>query len=314
MQNISLETQRRKKCGPEDDITRQTNQPATPAERDRLLRLILETMPAGLVIQNKPGRIALVNHRFAHMSGYSTDQLTGRHMNDIVYLEDQNDVSRQTDRAMAGKSAPTQFTFRVVTKDDNLKDLRAKVFFVPGHDYPTLIWYLFDINQDESSEEISTGRQSTISSQKIQIQNLNAAFKVLMDHHENEKSDQAHNLLISFKKKIFPYLDKIKTGNIDKASRTYLSLIESNLNDLISALPNAHANQIQNLTYSETQVADLIRQGKTSKEIAAMLNVSTAAISFHRHNLRKKMGLLKKKTTLRSHLQSLKQEKAVKLY
>jgi DNA-binding CsgD family transcriptional regulator len=52
-------------------------------------------------------------------------------------------------------------------------------------------------------------------------------------------------------------------------------------------------------------VANLIRQGRSSKEIAKMLNVSTAAISFHRHNLRKKMGLLNKKTTLRSHLQSL---------
>jgi DNA-binding CsgD family transcriptional regulator len=83
-------------------------------------------------------------------------------------------------------------------------------------------------------------------------------------------------------------------------------MIESNLKDLVSSLPNAPSKQMQNLTPTESQVADLIQQGKTSKEIAAMLNVSTAAISFHRHNMRKKMGLLKKKTTLLSHLQSLK--------
>ncbi len=307
MQNISLETQRQKKSGPEDDIAWQPNQLETPVERDRLLRLMLETMPAGLVVQHKLGRIALVNHRFAHMSGYSSDQLTGKPLNDIVCLEDQHDVSRHTDRAIAGRPAPAQFTFRAVTEDNRLKDLRAQVFCAPWHDCPTLIWYIFDISQDNSSEKVSTDAENTISDQKRQIQNLNAALKVLMDHHESEKKDQTQNLLISIKKKIFPYLDRIKTGNIDNTARTYLSLIESNLNDLISALPNAQVNQIQNLTYSETQVADLICQGKTSKEIATMLNVSTAAISFHRHNLRKKMGLLKKKTTLRSHLQSLKQ-------
>jgi PAS domain S-box-containing protein len=306
MQNISLETQRQKR-GPQDDIAWQSSQLDTPVERDRLLRLILETMPAGLVIQQKPGRIALVNYRFAYMSGYSTDQLTGKPLSEIVYLEDQNDVSRHTDRAIAGKPAPAQFTFRAVTKDNRLKDLRAQVFCAPWHDCPTLIWYIYDISQNSSSEEVSTGEENTISEQKSKIQNLNAALKVLMDHHESEKKDQTQNLLIGIKKKIFPYLDRIKTENIDNAARTYLSLIESNLKDLISALPNAQANQIQNLTYSETHVADLICQGKTSKEIAAMLNVSTAAISFHRHNLRKKMGLLKKKTTLRSHLQSLKQ-------
>lgn len=307
MQNTSLETQGGEKRGPKNGIAWKHKQLESPTDRDRILQLILETMPAGLLIQQKPGRIALVNQRFAKMMGYQTDQLAGKALNDIVYLEDQNNVSRNADRAIAGKTAPAHFTFRVVTKDKKMKNLRAEAFHAPWHDCPILIWYLYDISQDKLSEEIWMDKESVLSKQKKEIQNLNAALKVLIDHQENEKKDQNHNLVISLKKMIFPYLDKIKTGKIDNASRTYLSMIEFNLKDLISSLPDSPANQMQNLTFAETQVADLIRQGKTTKEIAAMLNVSTAAISFHRHNLRKKMGLRKKKTTLRSHLQSLKQ-------
>lgn len=307
MQNTSLETQGPIKSDTKNKIPWQHRQPETPADRDRLFQMILETMPAGLLIQQKPGQIAFVNHRFAEMTGYQTDQLAGKPLNEIVYLEDQNDVSQKADRAIAGKPAPAQFTFRVVTKDNRLKNLRAQAFHAPWPDCPTLIWYVYDISQEKSSEEVLTEKESTIAEQKREIQNLNAALKVLIDHQESEKNDQNHNLVISLKKMIFPYLDKIKAGKMDNASRTYLSMIEFNLKDLISSLPNAPVNQMQNLTSTETQVADLIRQGKTSKEIAAMLNVSTAAISFHRHNLRKKMGLRKKKTTLRSHLQSLKQ-------
>lgn len=432
MQNISLKTQERKKSNPKSGTPWQHKQLETPADRDRLLRMILETMPAGLLIQQKPGRIAFVNRRFAEILGYQSDQLAGKPLNEIVYPEDQNDVIQNADRAIAGKPVPTQFTFRVVTKDNRLKHLRAQSFHAPRHDRPSLIWYVYDISQtklslmqsdkhremlctlfdivpistaivtweegrfieanpsffentgylkedvightvaetgfwpdprersrvmgivggngvvktfpikfkisngeihdyifsaqlvefndvpctleiyidvsqDTSSEVVLMDKESTLSEKKREIQNLNAALKVLIDHQESEKKDQHHNLVISLKKTIFPYLDKIKAGKIDIASRTYLSMIELNLKDLISSLPHAPEDQMQNLTYAETQVADLVRQGKTSKEIAAMLNVSTAAISFHRHNLRKKMGLLKKKTTLQSHLRSLKQ-------
>jgi PAS domain S-box-containing protein len=432
MQNISFETKGRKKSEPKNGTPWRHRQPDALADRDRLFRLILETMPAGLLIQQTPGRIAFVNNRFAEILGYRTEQLVGKPLNEIVYLEDQNDVRQNADRAIAGNRAPTHFTFRVVTRDNRLKNLRAQAFHAPWHDSPSLIWYVYDISQtklslmqsdkqremlctlfdivpistaivtwqegrfieanpsffentgylkedvightvaetgfwpdpqersrvmrivggngvvktfpikvkisngeihdcifsaqlvqfndapctleifidvsqDNSSEVGLTDKESTLSEKKREIQNLNAALKVLIDHQESENKDQHHNLVLLLKKTIFPYLDKIKTGKIDIASRTYLSMIELNLNDLISSLPNAPANQMQNLTFTESQVADLIRQGKTSKEIAAMLNVSTAAISFHRHNLRKKMGLLKKKTTLRSHLQSLKQ-------
>lgn len=431
MQDISFETKGRKKRKPKNKIPWRHNQLGTLADRDRLLRLILETMPAGLVIQQIPGQIAFVNNRFAEILGYQTGQLVGKPLKEIVYLEDQNDVSQNAAGAIAGKPVPTHFTFRAVTRDNRLKNLRAQAFHALWHDPPSLIWYVYDIsqtklslmqsdkhremlctffdivpistaivtwqegrfieanpsffentgyqkedvightvaetgfwpdpqersrvmrivggngvvktfpikikirngeihdcifsaqlvqfndapctlelfidvNQDQSSNAGLPDKESTLSEKKREIQNLNAALKVLLDHQESEKKDQHHNLVISLKKKIFPYLDKIKTGRIDIASRTYLSMIELNLNDLISSLPNAAASQMQNLTVTETQVADLIRQGKTSKEIAAMLHVSTAAISFHRHNLRKKLGLLNKKTTLQSHLQSPK--------
>ena len=58
------------------------------------------------------------------------------------------------------------------------------------------------------------------------------------------------------------------------------------------------------MTPTEMKVVELIRRGLQSKEIAAMLKVSLAAVSFHRYNIRKKFGLLNKKINLNSYLQS----------
>ena len=51
--------------------------------------------------------------------------------------------------------------------------------------------------------------------------------------------------------------------------------------------------------------ANLIREGKSTKEIAELLIISERAIEFHRNNIRDKLGLKKSKTNLRSYLMTL---------
>ena len=99
-------------------------------------------------------------------------------------------------------------------------------------------------------------------------------------------------------------MEKSRLG--DK-NATYLGIIKSNLKDIISPFSNSLSSKYLSLTPSEIQIADLIKQGKTSKEIALILNVSPKAVSFHRGNIRKKLGLLKEKINLRSYLQSFPQ-------
>ena len=65
------------------------------------------------------------------------------------------------------------------------------------------------------------------------------------------------------------------------------------------------ADVITILTPQEIQVASLVKDGKASKEIAGILNVSETTVHFHRKNLRKKFGLSNSQTNLRSYLISI---------
>ncbi len=53
-------------------------------------------------------------------------------------------------------------------------------------------------------------------------------------------------------------------------------------------------------------MSTFIKEGRTTKEIAQLMGVATSAVDSHRDNIRKKLGLNKKKANLRSHLLSLK--------
>ena len=59
------------------------------------------------------------------------------------------------------------------------------------------------------------------------------------------------------------------------------------------------------VTPGEIRVADLIRDGKRSKEIAALLGLSPSSVQWHRKNIREKLGLTHQKVNLATYLASL---------
>ena len=85
----------------------------------------------------------------------------------------------------------------------------------------------------------------------------------------------------------------------------YLEIVENNLKEIISPFMRNLSSKYQALTPMEIQVAGLVKEGKTTKDIAGLLSRSHRAIEFHRNNLRKKIGLTHQKANLRSYLQSL---------
>jgi DNA-binding CsgD family transcriptional regulator len=104
---------------------------------------------------------------------------------------------------------------------------------------------------------------------------------------------------------IRPYLEKLNKGHLDVNQRAYIKLIEDNISNIISPFLHNFSKKYPNLTPQEIQVVALIKSGKTSKEMAELLNISERTINFHREHIRKKLGLANKKVNLRSYLLSM---------
>ena len=129
---------------------------------------------------------------------------------------------------------------------------------------------------------------------------MNRALKELLNGREKDKNDLAEKVMSNVDHLVQSYVRKFKTSKLDVSQETWLDIIETNLQEITSPfLKNAAAF---NFTPKEHEVIQLLKEGKSTKDIAELLHVCEGAIELHRHRIRKKLGLHNKKTNLQSYL------------
>ena len=134
------------------------------------------------------------------------------------------------------------------------------------------------------------------------LEEANTALKVLLKKREQDKEELQEKVLLSVKELIVPYLEKLKKVEEKPATESLINIIETNLDDIISPFAQGLSQKMLKLSSMEIQVANLVKQGKTTKEIADLFNLSTKTIDFHRNNIRKKLGIKKEKVNLKTYL------------
>ena len=155
------------------------------------------------------------------------------------------------------------------------------------------------------AEEALKKSQEELFEQKQSLEETNIALKVLLKQREGDKYELEKKVLSNVKDLVLPYVEKLKNARLKPKEKTLVEIIETHLNDVISPLLQSFVNAKILLTPQEMQVAALVKDGKTSKEIANILNVAETTVNFHRKNLRRKFGLTHKQSNLRSYLMSI---------
>lgn len=155
------------------------------------------------------------------------------------------------------------------------------------------------IRQTIKSQNAALERR--ISEQAAEMANMSATLDMLLEKKKEEEWLEK-NLVSNTKELLLPYIDKLKTGGLDKEQKACVEIIESNLKDIVSPFARKLGSRYLNLTPGEIRVGDLVRKGKTNKEIANTLGISPGTVMAHRHNIRRKLGLKNRKINLRTYL------------
>jgi DNA-binding NarL/FixJ family response regulator len=77
-----------------------------------------------------------------------------------------------------------------------------------------------------------------------------------------------------------------------------------NINEMWPKAQDELPHIYKNFTLAEIRIGELLKQGRSTKEIGLILNLSPATVIWHRKNIRKKLLIAEKKTTIQSILLS----------
>jgi DNA-binding NarL/FixJ family response regulator len=148
-------------------------------------------------------------------------------------------------------------------------------------------------------------REKELQDKALELQDMNSALKVLLMRVEADKRALEEQVLANVEKTIIPILDRLKKGRLGGSQRSDVELLETCVREIASPFVTALSSTYRNLTPQEIQVADLIKRGKSTKEIAATLGLSVNTVMSHRYKIRTKLGLKRQKQNLCSFLETL---------
>lgn len=148
-------------------------------------------------------------------------------------------------------------------------------------------------------------KEIELQAERERLEETNIALRVLLKQREQDKTRIEETIYGNVDRLVLPYIGQLLQSRLSDKQRTLTEVVDANLRDIVSPfLRNISALTLL-LTPQEIEVANLVRSGRTSKEIAEVLGISTSGVDFHRKKLRQKLGLTNNPQNLRSFLLSL---------
>ena len=288
------------------DVTEQKRAREKLQASEEKFSTAFRSSPAAKVISIlHDGRFIEVNESFVHMFGYTPEEAIGRTSLELgLWVEPDQRKELVQKLQDEGRVRGFEIRFRGKSGKSGTGLLAAETVVVENQQ--CLLAAAIDITERKQAYEALKDRESELETKSQELEEVNAALKVLLKRREEDKEALQDNILVNVKELILPYIEKLRNDHLSPQQATLVSIIESNLKEIVSPFLTKLSSKFLNLTPTELQVASLVKDGNTSKEIAELMNLSPNTILFHRYNLRRKLGLKQTKTNLRSYLRSLR--------
>jgi len=280
------------------DITEKKAAEEALRRSERLRTDIINFLPDATFAIDRQGCVTAWNRAMEALTGVASQDMIGKGNGEYALAFYGKREPILIDKVLDPSLPMTGRILSFQSGDDFL--LAEKEFLLNGQ--PIILWCKAGVMKDDRGQvigAIESLRDITA------LKETNVALNILLKKRENDIRESEEKLMLNIKELVLPYVMKLKDAHLDLSHTVHIDIIEKHLNEIMSPFLSKLNSQFSQLSPRELQVASLIRNDMTTKEIAAALNVSTNAIDIYRQNIRKKLGINKEKINLRSFLVTL---------
>jgi DNA-binding CsgD family transcriptional regulator len=144
--------------------------------------------------------------------------------------------------------------------------------------------------------------EQRVEERTVELSESNVALTVLLKKREEDRTILAERVLSNATKLVEPFFDRLKECRLTDQQQVLVDILQANIKELTSPFASNYSSKLVRLTPAEIQIANMVKLGKRSKEIAEIMNLSPGTVNVHRKNIRKKLDISHQKTNLQSLL------------
>jgi PAS domain S-box-containing protein len=175
----------------------------------------------------------------------------------------------------------------------------------------TLFFLGADITAQKRIRRELERSEETLRTQAKILEERNTALRVFLEQREQDRLELEERIRATIERLIHPTLSRLERLLGTRPESAQLAALRINLDEIV----RPYARRLTSLgsgtaplTRRELEIANLIRLGKTTDEIAQALRVSRSVVSFHRGNIRRKLGMAPGGPRLTTYMAGLAEE------
>ncbi|MFH1148327.1 MAG: PAS domain S-box protein [Pseudomonadota bacterium] len=251
---------------------------------------------------DEDGVIIFLNRAWAEILGHPVKELLAQKISSFIFEEDQEGAVSLLTSQIKGRYERVSREVRFRRKDGRLVWL---IMSLRSGETEGKVGSLYNIDERKRAEELLKRRERELEIKTVDLQEAVIALRVILKRREEDQKELEDRILFNMEQMVGPYLEKLKRSELDDQQKACLSILESNLNSVVSPfMKDTPSPDYSRFTPAEVQIVNFVKQGKSTKEIADMLFLSTRTIESYRDSIREKIGIKNKKVNLRTYLLS----------
>lgn len=155
------------------------------------------------------------------------------------------------------------------------------------------------IERFRASQQLETERAA--------LKNMNVVLREVLAKAQDEKEEIGMTIRANVDKIIMPIFYALE-NEVPQEQQGYVNLLKRNLEEITSPFTSKLSKAFMNLTPTEIQICNMIKNGLSTKEIARLRHISLATVNRHREHIRRKLEITNKDINLPTYLHNFMPE------
>jgi len=288
------------------DITERRRAQEAMRQSEQKYRELFENANDTIFILDFDGKILSCNAAASKTYGYEPAQLLGLNIENLLDSDYLPIVRELIRNRLDDADVQNPQEFLTYTKDGEAVWVEVNARGMEENGRRVSIHGIArNITERKKMEEALKKRERELEEKSRNLEDANTALTVLLKRREEDRAELEDKVTCNMRELILPYIENLKITHIDSHQSNQLKILERNINEIISPFLRNLSSKYPNLTPMEIKVITFIKEGRTTKEMAKLLNASARTVEVHRAHIRRKLNLNKRKANLRSYLLSL---------